>query len=126
MHIVKMDCRNKSGKMKYFEIIANVKGRSSFEDPRCPSQWRGSGCYDVTCHGHQLVEFQINAMSAALAIQGAEEYCYEHCEFEIVHDVEIKSVIITGEDTEDGDVEVMSFSPGEIWWEDRAGCPEYY
>lgn len=33
--------------MKLFKIELELYGTYTYEDPKCPSYWRGSGCYDI-------------------------------------------------------------------------------
>lgn len=76
--------------MKQFEIEAVVSGTIEVEDPKCPWEWRGSGCYTKSipakCNAAVLVATDDPKTAAILA----EEYLrQDDTQFESVRDVEI-------------------------------------
>ena len=99
--------------MECFEVCVLLRGTVRQEDPHCPSQWRGSGCYDVDVPASQRVKVTVPANNEGLAKNLAMAYCYEGeggCELESVDDVEVKCVIPCGECDDPG----MEFDWGEL------------
>lgn len=91
--------------MKCFEIVLKLYVTSIVEDPRCPSQWAGSGVYDMEVKGIQEAIATVFAESK----EEAEAKIYD---FEFVSDKrndyiieeaepEIKSIYEIDEDFED-------------------------
>lgn len=112
--------------MECFEVLVLLKGTVRQEDPHCPSQGRGSGCYDIDVPAEQRVTVTVPANNEGLARNLAQVYCYEGeggCELESVNDVEIKCVIPCGESDDPG----MEFDWGELEVpEDNGPDPDDY
>lgn len=34
--------------MERYRVLLNIYENFTYEDPKCPSGWKGSGCYDIT------------------------------------------------------------------------------
>ena len=99
--------------MECFEVCVLLRGTVRQEDPHCPSQWRGSGCYDIDVPASQRVKVTVPAQNEGLARNLAMSYCYEGeggCELESVDDVDVKCVIPCGECDDLG----MEFDWGEL------------
>lgn len=113
--------------MECFEVLVLLKGTVRQEDPHCPSQWRGSGCYDIDVPASQRVTVTVPAQNEGLAKNLAMAYCYEGeggCELESVDDVDIKCVIPCGECDDPG----MEFDWGalEVAEDDGPDPDAYY
>ena len=98
--------------MECFEVCVLLRGTVRQEDPHCPSQWRGSGCYDIDVPATQRVTVTVTAKDKDAAESVAKMYCYEGergCELESVDGVDVKCCIPCGESDDSG----MEFDWGD-------------
>lgn len=96
------------------KIKARLYGTVQVEDPRCPSEWHGSGCYDIDVPATQEVTVTMPGVTDKEdAKRMAKAFCYESesgCQVENVHEVMILECI----SQEDADVELeFDFSDAE-------------
>lgn len=104
--------------VKEYIIKVHVDGHYTVEDPKCPSQWRGSGCYDIDVDTWCDVELEVWAESESSARSLAEEYDYANG-----YTIDIDDVNITGlqlvNDLPDRDVdEIGVIEPVRIDWKE--------
>ena len=59
--------------LKKFKANVHIDGTYTVEDPKCPSYWRGSGCYDIDIHTWCDTEVEVWAETE----EKAEEYAFE-------------------------------------------------
>lgn len=72
-----MGKRIKALVMKEFKVRARIAGTYSYEDPKCPSYWKGSGCYDVTVASWYNVDVTVFAETEERAREMVETYDYD-------------------------------------------------
>lgn len=89
------------------------------EDPRCPSEWRGSGCYDVYKETECDVEIEVWASSFADAEKIADKFDVSADTTIILDDRYIVSItferVLNGRDDEEAGI----IEPVNIEWKDR-------
>lgn len=81
--------------VREFEISATIYGFNWVEDPKCPSEWKGSGCYDLRVHDTGKVIMHVWADSEERAAELANEHEFEFTGdwfFESVEEVRIDRV----------------------------------
>lgn len=59
--------------LKKFKVKVHIDGVYTIEDPKCPSYWKGSGCYDRTVNTWCDTEVEVWAETE----EKAEEYALE-------------------------------------------------
>lgn len=97
--------------MKTYGIDVVLHGTCRQEDPRCPSAWRGSGCYDIDVDVLQKVSLTISADSEDTAKSIAMDYDYRN-DMDDICSVEIEDSGWVGED--DSSNEVIEISYGDV------------
>lgn len=62
--------------MNLYIVTILVKGLYSYEPSNCPSDWKRSGCYDVTVECHRKVTYEVTARSRgeAFDLAGKESW----------------------------------------------------
>lgn len=107
---------------KYYEAKIRLEGTILQEDPRCPSRWKGSGCYDINVACSQAAEVSVAAESEEEARRAIEEFDYgsfRDCEVTYIEDVIILKITCNGEDeAEENGVVDVAFSPSSSVEED--------
>lgn len=63
--------------MKEFKIDVKFSGTVREEDPYCPSEWRGSGCYDIDVPSSCCVSFLIVARDEKRAREIVSDYDFD-------------------------------------------------
>lgn len=92
------------GNMKNYEIDACAYGTYWKHDVNCPSDWRGSGCYDVEVEGIQKAHFTIAAENLGDALKMLDEhFCKNQGEWEynVLHTYYLPSFVEESESEED-------------------------
>ena len=69
-------------KYRIFAIYTSETVTSSYEDPHCPWEWRGSGCYDIEVYTLNARVCLVSARDAAEAEKIRERYLEEEFESE--------------------------------------------
>lgn len=105
--------------IKKFTAKIHLDGTYTVEDPRCPSYWRGSGCYDVAVATWCDTEVEVWAESEELARRLAIDYEYNDGKTTIeVEAVQVESVTfvedLPGRDAEEAGV----IEPVEYKWKE--------
>ena len=91
--------------MKKFTVSVHLDGTYTVEDPRCPSYWKGSGCYDITVNTWCDTEVEVWAETEEQARTYALEYEYNDPDTVIETEVaQVESVALV-EDMPDRDTE---------------------
>ena len=109
--------------LKVFKAFVTVHGEVTYEDPHCPSFWRGSGCYDITEDVKVDATCYVCASSEERARQLVEKASFESDEF-VTTDVEIDSIEfqetmeVDGEEVYDIEIERLP----EPWEPDPDDC----
>lgn len=49
--------------MKQFDVYCADYREGYYEDPKCPWEWRGSGCYDISVYSVDLFKLEVYANS---------------------------------------------------------------
>lgn len=62
--------------IKVYIVSVHLEGYYTVEDPRCPSYWKGSGCYDIDIHTWADVEVEVWAETEEQARKYALDYGY--------------------------------------------------
>lgn len=44
-----------------YDLLIAVPRHTTYEDPKCPSRWKGSGCYDIDLYGWQYFHLKVCA-----------------------------------------------------------------
>lgn len=60
--------------LRLFHVYIAEHVTSYYEDPSCPSRWRGSGCYDIEVHALKYHRATVCAASMQEAIEAVEKY----------------------------------------------------
>jgi len=101
-----------------YDITVRIDGHTMVEDPKCPSYWKGSGCYDMEWPGWCFVDLVVSAESEEVAKSMAAQYEFDIDEFVDIDDVSIVSCkSVRPADEEEVGVEVFDVSPVK-WRED--------
>ena len=101
-----------------YDITVRIDGHAMVEDPKCPSRWKGSGCYDVEAPGWCLVSLYVSAETEARARYLASQHDFDIDEFVDIDDVTVVECKSTRPaDEEEIGVEVYHVSP-VTWRED--------
>ena len=69
-------------RFKIFAIYCSEEITESYEDPRCPSRWRGSGCYDIEVYTLRARLCLVTARDEREAINIREKYLVEAYDYE--------------------------------------------
>ena len=101
--------------MKRFIITVLVAGQYFKEHPRCPSRWKGSGCYDITVDCQKEVTYEVYApdREAAEALAGDSAWADEK-----TVDFRITKSALAGIDPEGTETECNVIS--DSGWQDGA------
>lgn len=59
--------------LKVYDVYFVEDLEHVYEDPRCPSQWRGSGCYDITIYAQNQYRLIVCARNEQEAVEYAVE-----------------------------------------------------
>lgn len=104
--------------LKQFKVNVIVYGHYTIEDPKCPSGWRGSGCYDIEIETWCDPELEVWAHSEEEAEKFAEEYDYANDYVICIDDVIIEDIVFVAELDRD-DEEAGVVDGFTINWKDR-------
>lgn len=63
--------------MKQFMVNVHLDGHYTIEDPRCPWEWRGSGCYDIEVSVKKDIKVEVWAEAEDQARKYALDYEYK-------------------------------------------------
>lgn len=100
------------------QYLANVRvdGHYSYEDPKCPSEWLGSGCYDIDVETwcEPTVEVWANSFAEAEKLVEEYDYAFYHCVS--IDNVQILSIKMIKIMPDRGDDEVGVIEPVNIEW----------
>lgn len=69
--------------LKQFKATVHVDGHYTIEDPKCPSDWRGSGCYDITVNTWFDTELEVWAELEEKAKAMVYDYNFERPEYTV-------------------------------------------
>lgn len=79
--------------LKQFKVKVHIIGHYAEEDPKCPPEWRGSGCYDIEYPAHAHIEVEVWADDKEQARRFAAEYQYLSASDSVeMDDVKVESV----------------------------------
>lgn len=98
----------------------HLDGHYIIEDPRCPSEWKGSGCYDIEIQTWCDTEVEVWAESEELAEEYAFEWEYnDPSTIIMIEAVQVESVTfvedLPGRDAEEaGVIEPVTYNWKEI------------
>lgn len=92
--------------MKIYIIEVCACGRITYHDVNCPTEWRGSGVYDVECEVHREFRHFVAAMSLDRALKLVASYWFK-------------------EDPDWCDLDSVLYSPDTIKEEDDPECGDY-
>lgn len=104
-------------------ITVELKGGYYCESDTCPSEWRGSGVYDVLVPFFGEVTFTVWAKDAAEAIALVDDYDYKfegRWHMSEVDDVTVTDVKETGRTEDDDTASIEDVEYGRSWE------PDYY
>ena len=95
-----------------------VEAHYTYEDPKCPSNWRGSGCYDidVPCKRDVDVEVWSNSYAEAEKLLLAYDYAIDYCV--TIDDAWIKEIRFEKEMADRGEDEACVIEPINIRWDE--------
>lgn len=62
--------------LKQYKVKVHIDGHYTIEDPKCPSDWHGSGCYDIDVQVYCDTELDVWAVSKDQAEKLADGYDY--------------------------------------------------
>ena len=99
--------------MKRYKVVVALEGEYSYEDPGCPTTWRGSGVYDISVKVRQEAECLVCAEDEDQAVQFATEYDFDPDEYRL-WDVFDLSVEYDGEAEPDDEAGVWDVVYDEI------------
>lgn len=78
--------------MSWFLIKVRIDGYVYYEDPKCPSRWRGSGVYDISVKKSYYAECVVIAKDEDNAISLVnDESIFSDIEFDRISGIEIIS-----------------------------------
>jgi hypothetical protein len=106
--------------LKKFIAKVHIDGVYTIEDPKCPSYWKGSGCYDITVDTWCDTEVEVWAETEEKAEEYALEWEYNDQSTTIeVEAVQVESVTfvedLPGRDQEEaGVIEPVTYHWKEI------------
>lgn len=106
--------------LKKFIAYVHLDGHYIMEDPRCPSYWKGSGCYDLEIQTWCDTEVEVWAESEELAEEYAFEWEYnDPSTIIMIEAVQVESVTfvedLPGRDAEEaGVIEPVTYNWKEI------------
>ena len=89
--------------LKQYKLKVRIDGHYMIEDPKCPFEWRGSGCYDKEVKTWANMNLEVWAKSPKEAIKFVEEYDYAAGTEIEVDDVKILNVECFGYSARDAD-----------------------
>lgn len=101
--------------MKRFIITVLVAGQYYKEHPRCPSRWKGSGCYDITVDCQKEVTCEVYAPDRETAEALAGDSAWKD---ERTVDFRITKAALAGTDPEGTSTECNVIS--DSGWQDGA------
>lgn len=106
--------------LKKFKAKVHIDGIYTIEDPKCPSFWKGSGCYDIEIQTWCDTEVEVWAESEELAEEYAFEWEYnDPSTIIMIEAVQVESVTfvedLPGRDLEEaGVIEPVTYNWKEI------------
>jgi hypothetical protein len=100
------------------EYKVRVHGDAHYyvESPKCPSEWKGSGCYDIEVKSVMNTDVVVWAKSEEEARKCAEEYDYQGEYCGQIDDVNVVSVELVRDLPYRGEDEVGVIEPVFIEW----------
>lgn len=106
--------------LKKFIAKVHIDGIYTTEDPKCPSFWKGSGCYDITVNTWCDTEVEVWAETEEKAEEYALEWEYnDPSTIIMIEAVQVESVTfvedLPGRDAEEaGVIEPVTYNWKEI------------
>lgn len=99
--------------MNEYCVTITFHGLVSYEDPKCPWNWRGSGVYTIEENVNVPGECHVTAESAARAEEIVNEYDFTPSDFTL-EDIDIDEIVLVGPVEDDADEEVFDVSISDI------------
>lgn len=91
--------------LKKFKAKVHIDGIYTIEDPKCPSYWKGSGCYDITVNTWCDTDVEVWAETEEKASELALDYEYNDPSTDIdIEVIQVESVTFV-DDLPDRDLE---------------------
>ena len=105
--------------LKQYNVNAHIDGHYTIEDPKCPSEWRGSGCYVIDVQVYCDTELDVWAVSKDQAGELAAGYDYPLGPVTEVRDIIVKDpefiCDLSREEDEAGVIEPVEINWIEKW-----------
>lgn len=71
--------------LKVYDVYFVESLEDFYEDPRCPSAWRRSGCYDIAIYAHNQYRLIVCARSEKEAVEYAiKEYMEQTRDYDVL------------------------------------------
>ena len=107
--------------LKQFELKIHLDGHYTIEDPKCPSYWRGSGCYDIDIQCWADFPIEVWAVDEDQAKQLAYDYpsydglttCAE------IETIQVESVRFIKDLQDRGEDEASVIEPVNFDWDEN-------
>lgn len=104
--------RRLSGQRAYDIFVAEYL-RSSYEDPRCPSYWHGSGCYDIEVYATRFHRWTVTATCEQQAEKVYSDYLASLGRSPYDDETRVLGVM------RNTDCDPLDFAPGEMVGSDQ-------
>lgn len=101
--------------LKQYKVKVRIDGHYTIEDPKCPSEWRGSGCYDIDVQVYCDTELDVWAVSKDQAEKLAAGYDYCTGLVTEIYDIIVKDLEFVC-DLSRGEDEAGVIEPVDINW----------
>ena len=103
--------------LKKFMAYVHLDGHYIMEDPRCPSEWKGSGCYDIDVSAMKDIEVEVWAETEDQARKYALDYEYRDISSTVELDAVQVGLVKFVENLPDRDPEEVGvIDPGWLNW----------
>lgn len=95
--------------MERYRVLLNIFESFTYEDPKCPFEWKGSGCYDKT-------EKRLHAREAEVWCNNIDDVTkvvreYAQTQFEKIEKIYFLKIELLCVIEEDGPEEVLDWKP---------------
>lgn len=84
--------------MKEYRVKARIDGIVREEDPKCPWEWRGSGCYDIDVEKYCYIKCSVFAESEEEVKDIVGNGEFDGCQFDKIIDVIIYNIEVVSDD----------------------------
>ena len=112
--------------LKQFMVNVHLDGHYTIADPRCPSYWKGSGCYDIDIHSQADLEVEVWAETEDLARKYALEYEYRDTDSVVELDaVQVEAVKFVANLEDRDEEETGVIEPVNFCWPENEEYEEY-